>query len=372
MKKVLFATTALVATAGVAAADVTFGGYGRFGAIYTETKGTAGTPGTATDQTQIDGAQVIVNTEKADLAAAQTTYNDAVSSGTATPGDLAAVVAAEADLKVAEDNLAGLAGTPGTDSDDGIDIESRYRLIITATTESDVGVTFGAMVRIQQNESEAEANDNGINAARFFARAGNLEVGVGNIFGALEYMSGQYVIDLGLTGLGYEYVAYDVNGDYYSSGSAGSAPNAVEVIYSMGDFAFHASASDVNDRRAIVAQYTASDWTFALGWQDSDLDSDTELTASVVGSLGIADVGFAWADNGTEGDRYVLSGRVEVGASTDVEGYITYVDGGDDPEDTGYGIDFNHSLGGGASIRGGVAQRLNDTIIADLGVRFNF
>ena len=36
MKKVLFATTALVATAGVAAADVTFGGYGRFGVIYVE------------------------------------------------------------------------------------------------------------------------------------------------------------------------------------------------------------------------------------------------------------------------------------------------------------------------------------------------
>ena len=34
MKKVLFATTALVATAGVAAADVTFGGYGRFGIVY--------------------------------------------------------------------------------------------------------------------------------------------------------------------------------------------------------------------------------------------------------------------------------------------------------------------------------------------------
>lgn len=35
MKKVLFATTALIATAGVAAADVSFGGYGRFGATYT-------------------------------------------------------------------------------------------------------------------------------------------------------------------------------------------------------------------------------------------------------------------------------------------------------------------------------------------------
>ena len=36
MKKILFATTALVATAGVAAADVTFGGYGRFGVLYIE------------------------------------------------------------------------------------------------------------------------------------------------------------------------------------------------------------------------------------------------------------------------------------------------------------------------------------------------
>ncbi|MEP2530279.1 porin [Shimia sp.] len=36
MKKVLFASTALIATAGMAAADVSFGGYGRFGLVYTE------------------------------------------------------------------------------------------------------------------------------------------------------------------------------------------------------------------------------------------------------------------------------------------------------------------------------------------------
>ena len=59
MKKVLFATTALVATAGVAAADVTFGGYGRFGAIYTETKGTAagGTP----EEVQSDSHSALSN-----------------------------------------------------------------------------------------------------------------------------------------------------------------------------------------------------------------------------------------------------------------------------------------------------------------------
>lgn len=36
MKKILFATTALVATTGMAAAEVTFGGYGRFGLFYDE------------------------------------------------------------------------------------------------------------------------------------------------------------------------------------------------------------------------------------------------------------------------------------------------------------------------------------------------
>ncbi len=36
MKKILFASTALVATASVAAAELTFGGYGRFGLVYDE------------------------------------------------------------------------------------------------------------------------------------------------------------------------------------------------------------------------------------------------------------------------------------------------------------------------------------------------
>ncbi|MEZ5674235.1 MAG: porin [Thalassovita sp.] len=36
MKKVLFATTALIATAGMAAADIKLSGYGRFGALYND------------------------------------------------------------------------------------------------------------------------------------------------------------------------------------------------------------------------------------------------------------------------------------------------------------------------------------------------
>lgn len=288
MKKVLFATTALVATAGMAAAEVKIGGYARFGIL----------------------------------------YNEATSS---------------------------------------TDITSRLRLQIDATAESDAGVTFGARVRIQQNEG---TTGTGINHARFFARTGGLEVGVGNIFGALEFMPGMYPVDMGLTGLGYEYTAYNFRGDAYSSGGIGAGGNnGVEVMYSAGDLSVHVSASDVNDRIAAHAAYTFSGWTVALGVQDSSSATDTELALSVGGSIGIADVTLAWADNGTSGDHFVLAGRFDVGAATNVEVY--YADA-DYFANSSYGVDFNHSLGGGTSLRGGIVSRASGDTMADLGIRFNF
>ena len=288
MKKILFATTALVATASVAAADVSFSGYGRFGVAYSG----------ATSST---------------------------------------------------------------------DITSRLRLVITATAEADSGVEFGGMVRFQQNEGNFAYG----NAARFYARSGGLELGVGHIWGALESMPGQYPVDMGLTGLGYQYVAYAGNGDAYTSGQGTlgtSGSNGVEVMYSAGDFKAHISASDINDRIAAYGAYTFSGWTVALGVQDSSAAGDTEGTASVGGTIGPVDLGLAYADNGTNGDRIVLSGRFEVGAATNVEAYYT----DDSLAGDSYGIDFNHDLGGGTSLRGGVVRNFAGDTNADFGVRFNF
>ena len=298
MKKVLFATTALVATASVAAADVTFSGYGRFGVIYQDT------------------------------AAGDTT-----------------------------------------------DVTSRLRLQIDVSAESDAGVTFGARTRFQTAEGEG---DTGMNGVRFFARSGGLEVGVGNIFGAIEFMPGMYPIDLGLTGLGYQYTAYSTGGaDAYSSGGAGdSGNNGVEVLYSAGDFSAHLSASESDgtvgdsDRLAAHVAYKWNGWTFALAAQDSDNAADTEFAATVGGSFGFADVTLAYADNGTAGDHIVLAGRFDVGAATNIEVYVADADA---YADTSFGIDFNHDMGGGTSLRGGIASLgNNDEVRADMGVRFNF
>lgn len=278
MKKVLFATTALIATAGMAAADVTFGGYGRFGIVY------------------------------ADNGVTDTT-----------------------------------------------DITSRFRLQIDATAESDAGVTFGARVRIQQdNDGSADGTttggrpgvdadgdgdvdyrgrqETGINGVRFFARSGGLEVGVGNIFGALETMPGMYPIDLGLTGHSYDYTAYNFRGDAYDSDGNGAAGlNGVEVLYTIGDFTVHVSASDANDRVAAYAAYVWNGFTFAAAVQDSDRALDTEYALTAGGSFGIADVTLAYAKNGDDtlvggGDHIVLTGRFDVGAATNIEVYVADAD----------------------------------------------
>jgi outer membrane protein OmpU len=323
MKKVLFATTALVATAGVAAADVTFGGYGRFGVLHQET----------------------------------------------------------------------------ASGDDETNVTSRFRLQIDATAESDMGVTFGARARIQQNNTDdsptysvgpdgtaGTADDvngstgpsgTGINGVRFFARTGGFEVGVGNIYGALESMPGMYEIDLGLTGLAYEYTAYNFRGDAYSSGGNGAAgSNGVEALYSMGDLKVHISASDTNDRVAGYVAYTFNGFTFAAAAQDSNDAGDTDYALSVVGNVGPAKVSFAYADNGDDtgagtvnGDHYALTASFDIGAATNLD---VYVADADYFEETSYGIGAHHDLGGGVSLRGGIVNRGNDTIRADMGVRFTF
>ncbi len=328
MKKVLFATTALVATAGVAAADVTFGGYGRFGVI----------------------------------------YSDTAANGSNT------------------------------------DVTSRFRLQIDATAESDMGVTFGARARIQQNNTDENvsvtkgadgifgtADDGlttagpagtGINGVRFFARSGGLEVGVGNIYGAIDSMPGMYPVELGLTGLSYDYIlnkAGEYSATYDSDGNGAAGRNGVEVLYAMGDLKAHLSYSELDlvannndlegERIEGYLAYTFSGWTVALGLQDSDRATDTELALTVGGNVGVADLTFGYADNGTNGDAFAITAAFDIGAATRLTAVVL------DQEsytDTVYGVGVTHDLGGGTSLRGGVQNNRNGATVADLGVRFNF
>lgn len=302
MKKILFATTALVATASVAAADVSFSGYGRFGAM---------------------------------------------------------------------ENFAGVSG-----------VYSRIRLQIDMTTEADNGLEFGARLRYQATSFNGAGTINTFNAARFHAKAGGFELGVGNIQGAIEWMPGLYMstqsAGIGLSGLGFTNLVTNTNAkgyfnwDAYSSAGAGAAAaNGVEVKYSAGDFGGHLSHSGtgVTERTALHLSYKFNDWTVALGYQDAAVATADKVVLTVGGKIGPANIGLAYADNDGVG-KFGIYANVEVGAATRVDAFITSEDGAAGGET--YGLGVSHSLGGGASLEAGVARATNSNTSYDLGIRFNF
>ncbi len=330
MKKILFATTALVATAGVAAADVSFGGYARFGVDYNDARAT-----------------------------------------------------------------------------EEVRLTSRFRLIVTASAESDNGLSFGAQIRYQ-----ADANEDtykittistitngtgstvalgvgaaGFNTPRFWVSTGGLTVSVGHVMGAFENMPGMYAGSVGLTGLGYGNRVDNFGSDNYTSGASGRF--GFDVVYTAGAFGVHlthtfndqylAASNSGFSRTGLVASYAMGDYTFALGLQDSDVATDADWALTAAGTFGAFDLTLQVADNGTNDTKYGVSGNYNMSAATSIQGYINVdtraafdVPGG---EDMNMGLGFVHNMGGGTSLRGGVASlagAAGNTVRADLGLLFSF
>ncbi|WIF33386.1 porin [Lentibacter algarum] len=416
MKKILFATTALVATASVAAADVTFSGYGRFGVKYSgsvaktaakagewtaaenvASTGIAATAiavgktysGTAGAIATKDTSSAAVATVQADITKLSATRAAIValqavqaagqlaSVGTGFQADGSAIGAGTeatktaaqlaADLKSVDAAIAAASGTAevAAIASDTL-VTSRLRLNIAASTESDSGVTFGMSVRVQQDEG----NTNSFNAARFYAKSGGLELAVGNIYGVIDNMAGLYSGSVGLTGLGWGNVVSNFGSLAYSSGGAGSAgtKEAAEVIYSMGDYGF-AVATDGTDTEYGVSA-TMSGWTVALSASDTDTAANSEWVATVGGSIGGVKVGLATAEAVNGNSSTTLSAAFDVAAATSVTVYYND-DEANTIDDKSYGLGVVHGLGGGASLRGGIVS-VNDRTLADFGVLFNF
>lgn len=270
-------------------------------------------------------------------------------------------------------------------------IESRYRLNIDSSTETDGGIRFAARIRVEANENDDNSADQGVfSGARFQVSSGGLRVRVGNISGVTDAAE---VVDY----FGFEPGLVGQTGQYANSGvslpafdSTGAGANGINVKYEMGDFAFMASYTDdhsvneggtigttvsAGDSYEVGASYTASAWTFGIAYGEFEEAGGGGLQDFVVatasGTIGIADVSFLISDFEGDDDLVVgASASIPVGAATNVVASVS--DGGADANDTSYGIGFTHSLGGGVSLSGMVGSNEDSNTIADLGVRFNF
>lgn len=424
----LIATTALVATATVAAADVKFSGYGRFGAKYTEGAAAVAAVAPAITAAEAEALNELIATynetyelvdgdddfiaDVAETAAADVDLQDLIDLQ-ADINDIADIMAASAEgiaalkavgVDTADDAAAGLvvdadgnvvfteaeadqaadlaellaaiaaaaSGTPAAAAgSDEITAASRLRLQIDMSAASDNGLSFAARYRIQAEENAGNA----ANAARFTVSTGGLTIGAGNIGGAIEFMSGLYDGSasggIGLEGNGFVSLATNVSGNYwnwdaYSSGGNGVA-NGVEVIYSAGGATVHVSTTK-DSRTAAALSYSAGDLMVGVAMSDSDDNTEDKTLATVKYTMGASSVQLSYADNdGTA--KTVLRGATSMGGMN-VYGFV----GDEDTAgvDTTYGIGVSYALGGGTSFEAGMTSNEAGLTTADAGFLFKF
>jgi outer membrane protein OmpU len=367
MKKVLFATTALVALGSMAAADVRLSGYGRFGLDYNEA-----------NDPNVNGVSSTTITSRLRLQVDMTTETD---NGVV----FGARFRAQAESR---DNAPASGPAQVVQFDDNGD---------------------GVPDRVQVNAGGGAA----FNGARFYVTTGGFTLGVGNIIGAIENTPGLYLetrsAGVGIDGAGFNSLVTNVNGEFFNwdaYSSAGFGANGVEVLYSGGGFNGQISYSAQNetiarrnngnvDRTALNLSYTFGNWTGSIGYQDSSLDWEDKVLVTVYGDLGMFGVRLAYADN--DGiDKWGLYGNVDIGAAGNLVAFITDESAVSDlngsnagrnnnsdscdstvytctySEGTGYGINYSYDLGGGVSFEAGAVRSSDDNTQAQAGVYFSF
>ncbi|WP_069298349.1 porin [Neptunicoccus sediminis] len=314
MKKVLFATTALIATGGMAAADVSLSGSGRFGIVYNSAMDAAGQSKTK--------------------------------------------------------------------------IEKRMTINVDGTGSTDSGLDFGGRIRLRSDENDAASA-----AASANVWMGNdmFRITVGNTEGAMVNRIGYFQGSIGLTGLHWANVSFNMGSvsrfslNTYSS--RGNAGDVVRLDFNVAGFGVSLSTDSTGDHLsnrsedAIAVSYNFGDWNVAAGYATDVFRAGAErdmFSLSAAGNIGDFGVGIQYSDLEDVASKVVLNGEYDFGQTT-VAAFVAHTDEdtvgsagiGAGNEETEYGIGFTHSLGG-AVLAGGVSRNWQDETMADLGVRFNF
>lgn len=253
---------------------------------------------------------------------------------------------------------------------DGSDtwFSSRVRIAFSASGESDAGFSFGASVRADQvgngnNTGDPTGTKNGDSTVWVSGGFGKLTMGdTGN---AADSLVGQ-VSGVGYTGL------FDLN----EIGFLGKDITGAQYEYSTGALTFALGSGQLQDTDgdatnddliSVAVKYAADTWSFALGWEDHDTDSQISALGSA--TFGGATVKLKLVDRDSEADMATaLSVDYTTGATT-ITAYAT--DNVDFAGTDTMGLGASYDLGGGASVAGGVADNGTDTV-AELGLNFSF
>ena len=391
MKQILLASTALVAFAGAAAAEVAISGSGRMGMVY--------------------------------------------------------------DKSILNDNIVIVNGDAKRTSDAGFRFDSRVRVAFTLTQETDAGVTFGGSVRADNASAGNKGQGGSVFMSGAFGKLsmgdvdGAAESAVGNLSGVgytgLGDFNEAFYLQQGNSDLDsneelsafatpaalYEYTTGAAS-FYFSIGNPGGIaikPDAFNINddgVNIGNY--EVSDTVVDQAYGIGAKYSVDNYSFGVGYESIDISGiltdfgddgvkgATKDTAGPDGLDGTADDTFAADSDDTESefnntlDNWILGGSATWGGFTlkaqygegsgdnleltqyGISGDYTFdaytvtafwrsveVKTLDDVSSRDYqpfGLGVSYDLGGGASVAAGVVDPdiLGEDYRADVGVNFNF
>ncbi|MDF3852672.1 porin [Paracoccus pantotrophus] len=341
MKKALIASTALLLTAGVAAADVKISGYGRTGVIYYE------------NDSDLNESRVV----------SRLRMNIDASSST----------------------------------DSGVDFGARFRL------QWDQGNGLGALTADDELDAingllTSRGQSAATNAGKLWVSAQGFTVEVGNVDTAFDSNGLIYATELGSydRSVGFS----DVTGAFFAYEAGPYALQHIDrvgirALYTLGDLTLQASYVDPDQSGLIDGELLAGmeeefgfsvDYTWnerlelsaAAAFNGAGIDgNDIYFLGARYAVMDNARIGLNFVDAGDEEDGYdgktiALYGDYTLAdGRTNLEAYIANNDRDSNETDNAFGIGVNYDLGGarlGASLQRDYAEN----VTADFGVRFEF
>jgi outer membrane protein OmpU len=327
MKKVLLASTALIGFAGMAAAEVTLSGSGRFGIVYTDDGTTSDTILSHRLRFNIDASTETDSGVKfGGRIRLQYDNGDTVENGEGAAEVNAAMLYAE---------TAGFRfelGNANTAFDSLATLYNAELGFIGSTTGSYSLFSFDSY-----SSSPYAAGDE--NRLGLFA-----SYSVGNLVARVSYID------------------YDQTGDNGKENETGIALDYTAGAYKLGfGYVTNATGVDGYDVWALLGEYALNDAT-NVGLQFIGED----------GADGVDVNGDGDATNDGNDMTYTLYGNTKLASGIGLTGFVSGVD-----SDVTYVNDYAIGLGanydiGGATIAGTIQQGFDDQTYADLGISFSF
>ncbi|RYI32701.1 MAG: porin [Acetobacteraceae bacterium] len=303
-----------------------------------------------------------------------------------------AVLALSAGVASAEVTTTGTArmGIIDDFGDVGAQFSSRFRVIFTASGETDGGLAFGATVR---NDQSGVGNTNNNDSSVFVSGAFG-KLSMGDVDGAANAAVGQ-VDGVGYTGLSdLNEVTYIGTGgsDFGGVGPTLDDPFDTSALYeyTTGSISLYVSATQWDQTVGAQAvsfagKYATGNYSVSLGYENLNASDDYIWEQYVLGgsaTFGAITVKAIYADGqNNQGDSWTqhavsatyAADAISVSAFVSSDEDLLDNDLGTSSNAQAYGLGAAYDLGGGAKVSGGyVKNETDDTSALDLGLSFSF